>query len=524
MKQLLTTVLLLAVLALPSLEVQAQASYPRADSGPFGNIRLGASSYAGDRDADEGSSVFKPQFGDASYSLGIEAGMILSPAFSLSIGYQFGRYTALGENPPHANSANELFPELSTETSVNRGTIPLLLRWMIIPKSSVSPYLNLGGNLTLGSHTLVDGTKNSEMAYGPSFGLGFDFVVSRHNSLFLEATYHLTFDDFKVDAADGTPEVTVPIEPPLPDGNTSFDALSFWGVGFRHSINPACGPPTIERVQVPGRVNIGEAAPLSVIIDEEACEPVDISWDLGAGTMAAGLGASHMFETAGERTITVTATNSHGSATSTALIDVIDPCPIDAEIIAINLNPSDPIINEAITFTADVRGTAPVSYSWDFGDGTTGSGARASHMYTEPGEYNVSLTCENCGGSDSRSITIVVREFRCDDLTELNSVFFDRNSASLTNDAQALLNENVSVLNECTDKLVRLDGYTDRGERNPQSLSTARASTVEQFYIDGGVPASRIMSQGLGRDPLAGKGVDGTRNRRVDSIILDSFE
>ena len=240
--------------------------------------------------------------------------------------------------------------------------------------------------------------------------------------------------------------------------------------------------------------------------------------------MVAGLGASHMFDTPGERTITVTATNSSGSATSTALIDVIDPCPIDAEIIAINLNPSDPIINEAITFTADVRGTAPVTYSWDFGDGSTGSGARASHMYSEPGEYTVSLTCANCGGSDSRSITIVVREFRCDDLTELNSVFFDRNSAALSNDAQALLNENVDVLNECTEKLVRIDGYTDRGERNPQSLSTARVSTVEQFYIDSGIPASRMMSQGLGRDPLAGKGVDGTRNRRVDSIILDSFE
>ena len=103
-------------------------------------------------------------------------------------------------------------------------------------------------------------------------------------------------------------------------------------------------------------------------------------------------------------------------------------------------------------------------------------------------------------------------------------MFFDRNSAGIADEATALLDENVHVLNECTDKLVRVDAYTDRGERSPQSLSDRRGTAIEQYYIDAGIPASRVMSRGLGRDPLAGKGVDGRRNRRADSIILDSFE
>ena len=70
----------------------------------------------------------------------------------------------------------------------------------------------------------------------------------------------------------------------------------------------------------------------------------------------------------------------------------------------------------------------------------------------------------------------------------------------------------------------RLDGYSDRGERNPMRLSESRARAVEQYYIENGVSASRLMARGLGRDPLAGKGVDGLRNRRVDSIVVDSFE
>jgi PKD repeat protein len=516
--------LMLAVVATSSLDVHAQKADPRADSGPFGNIRVGLSSYGGDRDADNGTSVFKPQFGDKGFALGIEAGMILSRAFSFSIGYQFADYPRLSENTVQTEDGSDLFPLLHESTSTKRGTIPLLLKWMIMPGGFFSPYLNAGGNLTLGTYRPQVGEKESQMAFGPSFGIGFDFVVTRHNSFFLETTYHMTMNDFKVDAGETTFAEVQPTSSEAPTSNTSFDILSFWGIGIRHTIKPACGPPTINNVQVPGRVDLGEPAALSLTIDDMACEPVDVSWDLGGGAMASGIGASHMFSTPGTHTINVTATNSAGSATGTATIQVIDPCPIDAEIIAINLNPSDPIINETITFTADVRGTAPLTYAWDFGDGSRGTGARAAHMYSEPGEYTVSLSCSNCGGSDMRSITIVVTEFRCDDLTELNSVFFTSNSAALSEDASGLLNENAHVLNECTDKLVRIDGYTDRGERSPQSLSDRRATAVEQYYIDNGIPASRVMSRGLGRDPLAGKGVDGMRNRRADSIILDSFE
>jgi PKD repeat protein len=40
-----------------------------------------------------------------------------------------------------------------------------------------------------------------------------------------------------------------------------------------------------------------------------------------------------------------------------------------------------------------------LTYSWDFGDGTTGSGARVTHRYTKSGAYSVSLTVVNQRGS-----------------------------------------------------------------------------------------------------------------------------
>ena len=80
MKYNLILVLLFAVFAASSVDVLAQKHDPRADSGPVASLRIGASSYGGDRDADNGTSVFKPQFGDAGLAFGFDAGLILSRA------------------------------------------------------------------------------------------------------------------------------------------------------------------------------------------------------------------------------------------------------------------------------------------------------------------------------------------------------------------------------------------------------------------------------------------------------------
>jgi PKD repeat protein len=48
-----------------------------------------------------------------------------------------------------------------------------------------------------------------------------------------------------------------------------------------------------------------------------------------------------------------------------------------------------------------------VSYGWDFGDGTSGTGEHVSHTYGRAGSYTVSLTVTDNGGataSDSKAI------------------------------------------------------------------------------------------------------------------------
>ena len=51
-----------------------------------------------------------------------------------------------------------------------------------------------------------------------------------------------------------------------------------------------------------------------------------------------------------------------------------------------------------------------VSYSWRFGDGTTGKGAAPAHTYAVRGTYRVRLTVtDNEGGTATRTLGIVIQ-------------------------------------------------------------------------------------------------------------------
>jgi PKD repeat protein len=58
-----------------------------------------------------------------------------------------------------------------------------------------------------------------------------------------------------------------------------------------------------------------------------------------------------------------------------------------------------------MTFTATVTGGTPaVSYGWDFGDGTTDTGAVVTHTYAAGNIYTVTLTVTNCDGGSTANV------------------------------------------------------------------------------------------------------------------------
>lgn len=112
------------------------------------------------------------------------------------------------------------------------------------------------------------------------------------------------------------------------------------------------------------------------------------SWDFGDGTGSTIANPVHLYAAAGTYTVSLTVHN------NTTGCDYTRTQTIKVVIELANFTASDTVIckNSTIIFTPNGNVAANVaSYSWDFGDGSTGTGSPSSHVYTLSGKYTVKL-------------------------------------------------------------------------------------------------------------------------------------
>ncbi len=84
------------------------------------------------------------------------------------------------------------------------------------------------------------------------------------------------------------------------------------------------------------------------------------------------------------------AVNFAPSSSSTLNFTVVSPIVLGS---APTASPNPVIVGESVDFNAVATGSGgPLTYTWSFGDGTTGSGASVSHVYSLAGTYDVSLS------------------------------------------------------------------------------------------------------------------------------------
>jgi PKD repeat protein len=125
-----------------------------------------------------------------------------------------------------------------------------------------------------------------------------------------------------------------------------------------------------------------------------------VSWTFGDGTGGSGLFVTHVYNNTGSFTVTARATDSTGAQASDAITATIGQ--------ALTVDAAGPYFGTAgqpISVYSTVSGAKQPQYRWDFGDGTSGTGANTTHVYQNAGTYTITLYVTDSATNQSASDT-----------------------------------------------------------------------------------------------------------------------
>lgn len=119
------------------------------------------------------------------------------------------------------------------------------------------------------------------------------------------------------------------------------------------------------------------------------------NWEFGDGTTSTGYLAYHTYSISATYTATLQVVDQieathQVSTTITALPSTVVPQPPTAVFSSSTADGNAPNVVD-FDGTSSTTTNPPIVYSWNFGDGTTGSGQTTQHTYTNDGTFTVSL-------------------------------------------------------------------------------------------------------------------------------------
>ena len=140
-------------------------------------------------------------------------------------------------------------------------------------------------------------------------------------------------------------------------------------------------------------------------------EPAGASynWDFGDGTTGSGTSVTHRYTRGGTFVVTLRVTSDTGlTATTSRQLTVSTTLPAGSANFV--FSPTDPHTGDNVFFNASSSTLTDGTFSWDFGDGTRGSGVNPVHSYGQARTFTVSLTVRNALGqsaSISKTVTVI---------------------------------------------------------------------------------------------------------------------
>ncbi|MEM7367570.1 MAG: PKD domain-containing protein [Bacteroidota bacterium] len=151
---------------------------------------------------------------------------------------------------------------------------------------------------------------------------------------------------------------------------------------------------------------IGCEVPLTVQFTDASTDAQSWYWDFGDGTIDSSQHPTHVYQNLGSYTITLIVQNDSNncSDTYTQTLDIFPPQA------AFSATGTTGCTGLPVSFTNS--SLHAVSYLWDFGDGAASTAANPTHMYTTPGQFDVTLVAINPSGcSDTLVLSSLVDIF-----------------------------------------------------------------------------------------------------------------
>ena len=294
-----------------------------------------------------------------------------------------GSAAATTQNPVHAYNAAGTYTATLTVTDANavKKTAPVQVVVSALPALTAAANPPAGDAPVNVSLTALPSGGTAPFTFSWSFGDGSAASTSQNPSHTYAAgsyTAQVTLTDAAGHTANSSVAITV--SPTL---------------GATAGASPTSG-------QAPLTVNL-TATPTG------GKAPYTYSWDFGDGSaLSTSQNPAHVYASAGTFTAKVTVTDAFGSkvtASAPAVTVTIAPLVVSAAG-----QPTSGDAPVAVTFsTSATGGTAPLTFTWTFGDGTTGTGTGPRHTYGAAGTYVATLTVTDATAqSRTAQVTVVV--------------------------------------------------------------------------------------------------------------------
>ena len=143
------------------------------------------------------------------------------------------------------------------------------------------------------------------------------------------------------------------------------------------------------------------SVPLSIqFLDSSSNSPNSWVWSFGDGGTSTSSTPVHTYLSQGTYTVTLTATNSAGSNT-TSLNNYITATQVTDTPLALFKSTLTSGYEPLTVQFVDASTNSPNSWVWSFGDGSTSTLQNPAHTYTAAGTYAVTLTATNAMGSNT---------------------------------------------------------------------------------------------------------------------------